>query len=201
MEAIMADAALSVPRFTVEQYQDIERDSSVKHEFVNGLVYAMAGTSNWHNLVALNFIGLLNAQLPERCRALGMDVQLHIKSLTSDDFFYPDVFVSCGDLTLSHKHEEAFVVCEVLSPTTENYDRGAKMLEYRQLSMLEEYVLLRPDAPIAEVYRRSAGWTKQTIEGHANFRLESLGVEVALTDLYRRIPIEFPPTSGTEPKV
>jgi Uma2 family endonuclease len=192
----VADAALSVPRFTVEQYLDIERDSSVKHEFVNGLVYAMAGTSNWHNLVALNFIGLLNAQLPERCRALGMDVQLHIKSQASEDFFYPDVFVSCADLALSHKHDEAFVVAEVWAPTTESYDRGAKMLEYRQLSMLEEYVLLRPDVPIVEVYRRSTGWTKQIIEGQGSFRLESLGIEVALTDLYRRIPIVFPPTTG-----
>ena len=151
----MADAALSVPRFTVEQYLDIERDSSVKHEFVNGLVYAMAGTSNWHNLIALNFISLLNARLPERCRALGMDVQLHIKSQS-----------------------------------------GAKMLEYRQLAMLEDYVLLRPDTPVIEVFRRSAGWVKQTIEGQGGFRLESLDIEVALTDLYRRIPIVLPPTSG-----
>jgi Uma2 family endonuclease len=193
METIMADAALSVPRFTVEQYLDIERDSSVKHEFVNGLVYAMAGTSNWHNLLALNFISLLNSQLPERCRALGMDVQLHVRSQTSEDFFYPDVFVSCGDLTLSHKHEEALIVAEVLSPTTESYDRGAKMLEYRQLQMLEEYVLLRPDAPIVEVYRRSAEWTKQTIEGHGSLRLESIGIDIRMTDLYRRIPIVFPP--------
>ncbi len=194
----MADTALSVPRFTVEQYLDIERDSSVKHEFVNGLVYAMAGTSNWHNLVALNFISLLNAQLPERCRALGMDVQLHITAQDSEDFFYPDVFVSCGDLALSHKHEDALMVAEVLSPTTESYDRGAKMLEYRQLAMLEEYVLLRPDAAVIEVFRRSAGWVKQTIEGQGGFRLESLGIEVALTDLYRRIPIVLPPTSGEE---
>jgi Uma2 family endonuclease len=197
METTMADAALSVPRFTAEQYLDIERDSSVKHEFVNGLVYAMARTSNWHNLVALNFIGLLNAQLPERCRALGMDVQLHIKSATSEDFFYPDVFVSCGDLNLSHKLDEALVVAEVLSPTTESYDRGAKMLEYRQLTMLEEYVLLRPDVPFVEIYRRSNGWARQAFEGHSNFRLESLSIDVSLTDVYRRIPIVLPPVLGT----
>lgn len=189
----MADPALSVPRYTPEQYQVIERDSSTKHEFVNGLVYAMAGTSNWHNMAALNFIAYLNARLPENCRALGMDVQLHIKTLTAEDYFYPDAFVSCGELRQAREHDDALVIAEVLSPTTEDYDRGAKMLEYRQLGALEEYILIKPDAAYAEVYRRSDGWVKHIVQGRETLGLVSIGIDVPLSEIYRRIPIAVPP--------
>jgi Uma2 family endonuclease len=187
--AAMAEAARDFPSYSLEQYRQLLADSTVKLEFVDGLVYAMAGASNWHNLVSTNLIGTLNARLPERCRALGMDVQLRVTTATSDKTFFPDVFVTCGQPGLAHVHDDALIVIEVLSPTTEAYDRGSKMLSYRALSSLEAYLLVRPEQMHVELYARATGWQRASYGTGDTVPLDCLGLTIPVGDIYRRVPL------------
>ena len=156
----------------------------------------MAGTTDWHNLVALNFIALLNQKLPDHCRALGMDVKLRIEAQTSERYYYPDTFVSCGTpLKNEHVHADATLVAEVVSPTTLRFDRGEKMLGYRMLSNIQQYLLIWPDQPFAEVYSRTTNWEMTTVSGPGVLKLDCLGLEVQMKDLYRRVPVVFPEAS------
>lgn len=187
----MADPAIDLPHFTAEQYQELLRESAIKLEFVDGVVYAMSGASNWHNMAVINLIGALNARLPDHCRALGMDVQLAVKTATAEKYYFPDAFVSCGAFSVSHRHDAATIVAEVLSPTTETYDRNAKMLGYRALDALEEYLLIDPNAPTIEIYRRAEGWRKVIVRGAVDLVLPSASLSIPLTEIYRRIPVDF----------
>jgi Uma2 family endonuclease len=191
----MTNLALDWPRFTVSQYEALLKDSAIKLEYVDGVVYAMAGTSNWHNMLALNLCGALNTRLPDRCRALGLDVQLAVKTATSERHFFPDTFVTCGDFGLRTTYDDALIVAEVLSPSTESYDRNAKMLSYCGLAGLQEYLLLLPDEPTIEVYRRADGWKKTLVRGSVDLDLTSISLAIPLTEIYRRVPVDFTPST------
>lgn len=178
------------------EYLREELGAATKSEFVDGHVFAMAGTTDWHNMVALNLLSALNAALPDHCRALGLDVKLQIKTQTTERYYYADAFVSCGgQLTGSHVHTDAIVVAEVLSETTERFDRGEKMLGYRFLPSLEDYLLIYPNIPCVEHYKRAEGWALTLVENRETLLLPSIGVAVPLSDLYRRVPVTFRETS------
>jgi Uma2 family endonuclease len=194
----MASSAKTLPYFefhspvAVGDYLNEEIGAATKSEFIDGYVFAMAGTTDWHNMVAMNLVGLLNQRLPDRCHALGLDVKLQIKTQSSERYYYPDTFVTCGaPLRNEHVHTEALLIAEVLSPTTERYDRGEKMMAYRFLPTLQEYILVWPDAPIVEIRRRSSNWEHHVVKDHETLKLESVGVDIQLAELYRRVPVTF----------
>lgn len=144
------------PRMTLAEFLDWENSQDQRHEFVGGEVFAMVGAGRVHGLVSLNIATSLKQQLRGTpCQAFISDMKLQ----TADDsLFYPDVFVTRdpADLRTELVFRAPTVVVEVLSPSTEAFDRGLKFAHYRRLPSLQEYLLVDPDARRMELFRRGA---------------------------------------------
>jgi len=170
----------------VEDYLAGELVSEVRHEYVNGEVFAMVGTSVGHNLIALNLASTLTQHLRGgQCRALMSDVKVRIRTHRDDRFYYPDLAVTCSNLKPSDYYTESPVlICEVLSDSTERQDRADKFYAYRKLASLQEYVLVAQDLMRVEVYRRNTGWELEVYGAEDRVRLESVGLEFAVVEAY-----------------
>jgi Uma2 family endonuclease len=139
------------------EYLQGEETSPIKHEYRDGEVYAMAGASNTHVIITLNIASLLRNHLRGRgCQAYIADTKAHIESINT--YYYPDVIVSCDqkDKAFNNFLRYPCLIIEVLSPTTEAFDRGDKFADYRNLESLEEYVLISQTRVNVEIFRRNS---------------------------------------------
>lgn len=177
------------PRYTFTEYLDIEeRSSAIKHEYVAGEVYAMAGGSVGHSALSTALAGLLGAHLRGGpCRAHGPDLRLRITA--TDVATYADASVVCdpvGRDPNSPTHvTNPRVVVEVLSPSTERYDREQKRLYYQSIDALQEYVLIAQDRRRVEVWRRDGdGWRHTTASQGERAALPSIDFEMEVDKLY-----------------
>ena len=149
-------------RVTAQDYLDFERRAEEKHEFAEGMIYAMSGGTREHGLVSGNVLGELRHRLRSRpCEAYGGNVRVKISAAGA--YVYPDVVVACGDIQFEDAASDVLlnplVVIEVLSPTTEAYDRGKKAALYRQIPSLQHYVLVAQDRVSVEMFtRQGAQW-------------------------------------------
>jgi Uma2 family endonuclease len=173
-----------------EEYLDGERFANVRHEFVDGRVYAMAGSSDDHNRIAGNIFVALHERLRGKpCEPFINDMKVKIPPRFADVFYYPDVVIACDatDNARYYRERPSFIF-EVLSPETENTDRREKAIAYRQIPTVEAYVLVEQQRIAATVLRRAEeGWTFENLEGpEAILRLESLGVAISLGRFYER---------------
>jgi Uma2 family endonuclease len=181
-------------RVSDDEYLALERAASDKHELVNGRVMAMSGATPRHNAIVLNVAsGLLGLLRGKGCRPLASDQRVHVPA--TGLYTYPDVIVVCGSLELHPRDSMTVVnprvIVEVLSATTEAYDRGAKFAHYRSIVSLQTYVMLSPDEPRVERYERGdAGlWVLHEAVGlEASLELPALAVTLALRDLYADLP-------------
>jgi Uma2 family endonuclease len=177
---------------TVDDYLAGEAISPTKHEYVAGEVFAMAGASEQHATIALNLASLLRAHVRGRpCRVYMADMKLRVER--ADAFFYPDCFVTCdpADADQVTAKRNATVVIEVLSDSTEAYDRGAKFAAYRKLPALEEYVLIDSRARSVEVFRRHPeGWILHPLSEGEPLRIDSLDFECDQNAVYE--DVRFP---------
>jgi Uma2 family endonuclease len=142
---------------TVEEYLHNEQTSPIKHEYLNGRISAMAGNSENHNLIVAHLLGILYSQLRGRpCKAYPSDMR--VKVTQTNLYTYPDLSIVCGtalfDTTANNTLINPTVLIEVLSPTTENYDRGRKFEHYRSIASLRDYVLISQDRVLIEQYVR-----------------------------------------------
>ncbi len=177
------------PRYTFEEYLDIEtRSAAIKHEYVAGEVYAMAGGSVEHSALATTLSGLLLAHLRGGpCRPHGSDLRIRIES--EDVATYADVSVVCDPVeraadSATHVLNPRVVV-EVLSPSTARYDREQKRLYYQQIPSLQEYVLVAQDRRRVEVWHRvDAGWSHGFADAGQSTRLPSIDFELSVDELY-----------------
>ncbi len=184
----MADTALSIPRMSAKEYLERERDAAYKHEFVNGIVYAMAGASRRHNDISLDIFRALDDRLAPPCRAYAIDVKVHIENIDEEQFYYPDVVVTCSELDIdSHLIKQPSLIVEVVSPTTEDADRGFKFDDYRRLHSVQEYVLVLQEKPSVELYRRRTNWQKESYGLADEITFESIRVTVPVVLFYRRV--------------
>ena len=166
-----------------EDYLQGELQSDVRHEYLQGSVYAMVGTSKRHNLISLALAAALRTQLrSSSCKVFMSDVKVKIK----DIFFYPDLLVSCSDNKLSPYYEtDPVVVIEVLSPSTEDKDRFYKRLIYQRLESLREYVLVEQDNMQIDIYRHETdGWTLERYEIGDTVAFESMGFTIPIEEIY-----------------
>ena len=190
------------PYYTVEQYLAIERASEDRHYFLDGEIYAMAGESLRHGIITVNVVGLLFPQLKgQPCQALTKDTKVRSGTIlsageTSKGFFsYPDVLVVCGDPeyhdTLTDVTLNPTVIIEVLSPSTEAFDRGEKWTRYQIWNpTLRDYLLISQDQPQIDHYTRQAEvkWTYQRHIGlDAMVTIGSIGCVLKLVDVYDRV--------------
>ena len=179
----------------VEQYLAYERGSDTRHEFVGGDVLAMAGASEQHNQItsALNF--LLYGQLLDRpCQIFQSDMRVKADELI---YFYPDIVVVCGEADYADDTRDILlnptVVIEVLSPSTEDYDRGRKFTNYRKIASLRDYVLVAQSEMKVEHHtlKQGEGWLlKEYASVEDTVQLPSIDCTLALSDIYRKVSFE-----------
>jgi Uma2 family endonuclease len=172
-----------VAKMSYREYVAAEVEADRRHEFLNGEVFAMAGGTPEHGALAAAMIGELGAELRGKpCRVYSSDVRVRIEATGFTT--YPDVSVVCGQLETDAVDRDAIVnpvlVIEVLSESTEAYDRGAKAAHYRRIPSLREYVLLTQSEPLVEVYRRNEQARFELIEAQLGDRLELASVGVTL---------------------
>lgn len=184
---------------TPEEYLAWEAEQELRHEYIDGEVYAMAGGTLPHNDIALNAYNALRSHLKAMgCRINVADVKVQDKN--SDRYFYPDVVVSCNESDRRSRDVIAFpkLIIEVLSPSTEGFDRGDKFKYYRRFPSLLEYVLIDAEKIGIDVYRRldSGKWEltsyPEDFEGtdHADgFELTSINFQCALAAIYEDVEL------------
>lgn len=182
----MSEAAK--PYISVEEYLNGEQEAEVRHEYVDGQVFAQAGASDAHNLIAGNVFALLwQHTRTTACRVYQSDMKVRVHNVT---FYYPDVMVVCESAAdeVYFKRRPCLIV-EVLSPATEVKDRGVKFEHYRQLPSLETYVLLHQDKPRAELYRRAEGgrWLYEVREGDDVLPLSCPKADLPLAEVYEGV--------------
>lgn len=189
---------------TPEEYLSIERKAEYKSEYSGGEMYAMSGASREHNLISLNIASELRAQLRGRpCETYASDMRVRI--FPPRRYVYPDVVVVCGEAEFEEDGVDTLVnprvIVEVLSYSTESYDRGTKLGWYRRIESLQEYVLVSQDTPHIERYvKRAEGWVLTDTDGlEATVRLESIDCEISLTDIYDRVTFTAQGEAASEP--
>jgi Uma2 family endonuclease len=183
-------AASKLPRFTPQEYFDWEAQQLERHEYFDGEVFAMAGGSLAHGRIGLNTAAVLKSHVRNKgCTTFNSDCKLGI---TEDGpFTYPDVSVSCdaADRAAQQFIQSPCLIVEVLSPTTEAYDRGGKFKLYRRLASLQEYVLVGSETQSVEVFRRnpSDSWEFTAYGEGEEITLSSIGLTVPIGAFYEDV--------------
>jgi Uma2 family endonuclease len=181
---------IAVPHhISPEDYLDIEHHNPIRHEYRRGLVYAMTGGTDNHNSISLNLITLINQQLGDsNCRFYSGDVKV---SYQTQFYYYPDAFVTCDPRDKEDRYIKRYpkLIVEVLSPSTQVFDRGEKFEDYQQIDSLEEYVLISQESQRLECRRRTTGntWETTIYEVGNRVLLHSINLEFAIAELYRGI--------------
>ena len=194
----MSSAAVQ-SHLTPEEYLVLERKATIKSEYLNGQMYAMSGASRAHNLICLNIGGELRTQLKERaCEVYTNDMR--VKVTAAGLYTYPDILVVCDEPRFEDDSFDILLnptaLFEVLSPSTEAYDRGAKFGYYRQLDSMQEYTLVSQDFMRVEHYLRHNGqWILTEYSSPDDVvRLTSIDCELPLREIYAKV--EFPPNNA-----
>lgn len=190
-------AQISGTSMTPEEYLAFEETSPIKHEYVNGQVFAMSGGTDAHNTIALN------AAIALRTHLRGTGCQTYIADVKVQppirNYYYPDVFVTCDPADRETSKYKRFpkLIIEVLSASTEAFDRGDKFIDYQKIESLEEYVLINTRHQRVEVFRRSEGqlWLLQgydAADGQSDIvvELKSVGLSIPLAALYEDANLE-----------
>jgi Uma2 family endonuclease len=180
-------------RLSPEEYLALERRSEEKHEYLDGEIFAMTGASRQHNLIALNIAASLHAQLADRpCEPYMGDMRIQVAA--TGLYTYPDVVVVCGEPQLADDSFDTLLnptlIVEVISPSTEGYDRGKKFAHYRALESLAEIVLVSQERIEVERFSRQpeGGWL--LLEANRledRLPLPSIGCELSLAAVYKRV--------------
>ena len=186
----------ALKRITPQEYLIRERQASIKSEFYQGEIFAMGGGSANHSLIAANFVGEARNSLKGRpCAVFNSDLRVQVQS--TGLYAYPDATIVCGELLFDDDHRDTLlnptVIVEVLSDSTEKYDRGKKSNHYRQIASLKELILIAQDRSHVERFTRQANgdWLfHEQKELTADFELKSLGISIAISELYRGVKFE-----------
>jgi Uma2 family endonuclease len=187
------------PRYTPEEYLELERAAEYKSEYINGEIYAMTGGTIEHNQITVNIVNALGNQFLGRpCRVFTGDVRIQVA--TARMYTYPDVAALCGPVELADERRDTILnpttIFEVLSPSTEAYDRGYKFAYYRRLESLTDYVLVAQDRVWVEHHGLRNGIWQLVTEAsdlEDSIHLPSLDCTLSLTQIYRNIEFPDPP--------
>jgi len=176
---------------TIEEYLKFELESEIRHEYVGGEIFAMAGASEEHNLIVGNIITLLRPHLRGTpCRAFVSDMKVKIKVQKANIFYYPDLVVTCdpNDRERYFKTLPTLIV-EVLSNSTKTIDKREKRLNYQSIESLQEYVLVSQSEIKVEIYRRDAqgNWLLEVLGRDDQLTLDSIGLNLTMADIYEDV--------------
>lgn len=195
-------SALAARHVTPEQYLEAEREASFKSEYFSGQIFAMAGASRRHNVLVGNLVRRLGNRLDgQPCETYPSDMKVLVRA--NGLYTYPDVTVVCGEPEFLNRDGDVLlnplVIVEVLSDSTQSYDRGAKWVLYQGLDSLQEYVLVSADTPRVERFTRqdNGQWLYESIGGlDGEIRLASLDIMLPLAEVYERVTFPAPPEPG-----
>jgi len=182
-------------RLSHAEYFSLEQAENQRYEYHAGEVYAMAGGSESHALISANvLIGLSNALRQKPCRVYGADMKLHVRR--HDLFCYPDVQVLCeGGIRHEQYVENPVLIVEVLSPSTESYDRSLKFERYRDIDTLTYYLLVDSTRRHVDLFERESAGAWRLTSPSNRVVLEGLESEIAVDEIYRQV--EFDRTMET----
>jgi Uma2 family endonuclease len=182
-------------KWTLEEYLAYEQETGIKHEYLDGEIYAMSGGTDKHSLIKFNLGVELGQQLKKSKTCRGYDSDMRVK-ITDTKYVYPDLTVVCGEARFSDEEHTMLLnptlVVEVMSATSENYDKGQKADFYQGISSVQSYLLLDQNKAHAQLHtRHESAWLKRTFSGlDAVVPLESIGCTLALSEAYRNVEFE-----------
>ncbi len=194
-------ASLPIQRYTPEQYLEIDRRAEFKSEYLNSEIFAMAGASRAHNLIANNISAAFNLQLrAQPCETYASDMR--VQTSPAGLYTFPDVVVVvCGEPQFRDDHADTLlnptVIVEVLSPTTEAFDRGEKFAQFRRLPSLTDYLLVSQTRPFAEHFTRTPDglWLLSEADGlAAQIAVPAIDCTLLLADIYRKVAFAEQPS-------
>ena len=190
MEVYMVAAKEHSPRFTLDEYFAWEQQQEVKHEYFDGEVFAMSGGTQNHGRIAVRLVSVLDNHLGDgNCAVLNSDVRVKIQA--AEKYVYPDASVTCDERDRDTPQYVAYprLIIEVLSPSTEAYDRGKKFKLYQRSTSLIEYVLVSAEEIEIEVFRKNerGKWEVTNYAAGDNVELESIDLTFAIDRVYRGI--------------
>jgi len=183
----------AIEKISVEDYLSGEPLAELKHEYIDGLLYAMAGASERHNRIAGNlFFNLRSATRGTPCGLFMSDMRFHSKALNI--YYYPDVMLVCDPSDNgTHAKQRPCLIAEVLSASTATTDRREKWLTYCNTPGLRYYLLVNPDAPIVDIYSRTqdGGWLRSTLGSEDIFSIDCPPIQASLTlrEIYEDVEI------------
>ena len=186
--------AVPAVKMSLADFLAWENAQATRHEFWRGEVFAMVGARRVHGLIGLNLATALKSHLKgSPCRAFVESMKVQA---ADDKLFYPDVFVTCDpqDLKTDMVFKRPLLIIEVLSESTQAYDRGQKFAAYRQIDTLNEYVLVDPDTRRVEVFRRNERQNFELVDqtGAAELVLDSVGLRLAMDEVFDGVTTDGP---------
>lgn len=188
-------------KLTEDEYLDLEADAEFKSEFYNGEMFAMAGANRAHNTIKDNLIVEIGIRLKGgTCRTYSSDMRVKVKR--TGLYTYPDIVIVCGEPEIEHRRGldtllNPRIVIEVLSKTTEGYDRGSKFRQYKRLASVQEYVIVSSDRVCIDRFVRQDDeqWLLTTFDKPSGkMAMASVPVRIPLADIYR--DVELPESPG-----
>ncbi|MGN7612081.1 Uma2 family endonuclease [Magnetococcales bacterium HHB-1] len=183
------DSAQKPSGLTEEEYLEEEERSDIKHEYIDGYVYAMVGATFKHNRLSSTLSREFGVHLKGKpCDSFQSDFKVKVGT----KYFYPDIVVRCDDPEDNHElyTEKPIIIVEVLSRRTRKTDKTRKMFEYINIPTLEEYVLVEQDVVDVEVLRRSNHWIPEHFYLGDNVIFESIGLTLSVEEIYERVDNE-----------
>jgi Uma2 family endonuclease len=181
------NTALGNQHLSVEDYLDFESGASTRHEYIAGEIFAMAGVCEAHNLIVGNVFRAFADRLHGGpCKTCFSDFKVRLKINMDEIFYYPDVMVACGrDGMEKYFLRNPKVIVEVLSPSTEGTDRREKLIHYRRIPTLEEYILIAQETPEVTIHRRSTDWKPTVLTAlEAVGEIQSIELSLPLAQVY-----------------
>jgi Uma2 family endonuclease len=180
-------------KISIEDYLQGEKVSQIKHEYIDGEIYAMAGTSKSHNRIIKNILNSLSGHLRgSDCEPFFVDIKVRIKK--SNRFYYPDLIVVCGeDGEDEHYTTKPALIIEVLSPSTKLTDRREKMFAYKEIESLKEYVMIDQSSIYAEIYRRRETgelWDWIEFETGETIEFASVDFKMPMAEIYEGVELQ-----------
>jgi Uma2 family endonuclease len=188
-ERVPSMSALRKPgRVTFDEYLAFEETCEARHELVGGVLFAMSGGTDRHNIITGNLFLHIAGPLIGKCQVFQGQMKLKVEHQTDGDGYYPDILASCTETDRERLYRrEPVLLIEVLSDSTERYDRGDKMLNYLQIPSLQEYVLVAQDVPHVEIMRRRQAWKPDYLFMNDTLVLESVGLNIPVSAIYQTL--------------
>jgi Uma2 family endonuclease len=184
------DRAAATLLTSVEDYLRHEADGVIRHEYIGGRIHAMAGTSEAHNLISVNLVSEFRSHVRGGpCKAYMADFKVRLEINREDIFYYPDVMVACQRVGVEQYYlRYPTLIVEVLSPSTESIDRREKLLNYPQISTMEEYAIVAQDTREVTIHRRAEDWAPRVFtELDAIVEFRSIKFSLPLSRIYEGV--------------